>query len=111
MTTPDYSHLPRDPEGRYRSERLPSMRGELIRLQARIEEISGLDTWQRRLNDPKSLIVLDLFAGSGGLSSGFQEAGFFIAAGVDHEPWAAMSHGYNFLSKSVVRDISQIADP
>lgn len=111
MTTPEYSHLPRDPGGRYRSKRLPSMRGELIRLQARIEEISGVENWQRRLNDPKSVIVLDLFAGAGGLSSGFQDAGFFIAAGVDLEPWAAMSHAYNFLSKNLVRDISEITDP
>jgi DNA (cytosine-5)-methyltransferase 1 len=111
MTTFDYSHLPQDPDGRYRSERLPSMRGECIRLDSKVEEESGLERWQQRLHDEKSLIVLDLFCGAGGLSLGFQGAGFFTAAGVDAEPWAAMSHSYNFLSKSVVRDISSIDDP
>src|SRR6266545_4057753 len=111
MTTPDYSHLPRDSEGRYRSQKLPAMRGEMIRLKAQIEEISGQEKWQQRLEDPKTLIVLDLFSGAGGLSFGFQDAGFCIAAGVDIEPWAAMSHGYNFLSKSVIQDISSIVDP
>lgn len=70
-----------------------------------------MERWQQRLLDEKSLIVLDLFCGAGGLSLGFQSAGFFTAAGVDAEPWAAMSHSYNFLSKSVVRDISSIEDP
>lgn len=111
MTTPDYSHLPRDPEGHYRSQKLPAMRGEFIRLKPRIEGLPGQENWQRYLDDPKKLIVLDLFSGAGGLSFGFQEAGFFIAAGVDIEPWAAMSHGYNFLSKSIIQDISHITDP
>ena len=111
MTTPEYSHLPRDPDGRYRSERLPSMRGEFIRLNPKNEDLLGQERWQQRLNDEKSLIVLDLFCGAGGLSLGFQAAGFFTAAGVDAEPWAAMAHSYNFLSKSVVEDISNIADP
>jgi DNA (cytosine-5)-methyltransferase 1 len=40
--------------------------------------------------------VLDLFSGCGGLSLGFQAAGFEIAAAVEFDPMAAASHGINF---------------
>ncbi|WP_426281239.1 DNA cytosine methyltransferase [Lysobacter soli] len=42
--------------------------------------------------------VLDLFAGCGGLSLGFQAAGFQISAAVEFDPDAAASHGKNFHS-------------
>jgi DNA (cytosine-5)-methyltransferase 1 len=54
--------------------------------------------------------VLDLFAGCGGLSLGFQRAGFNIAAAVEFDPHAALSHGRNFHANdpahSVPRDIT-----
>src|SRR6201995_1672664 len=40
--------------------------------------------------------VLDLFSGCGGLSLGFQAAGFEIAAAVEIDPFAARSHALNF---------------
>ena len=40
--------------------------------------------------------VLDLFAGCGGLSLGFQAAGFDLRAAVEFDPDAARSHGLNF---------------
>ena len=40
--------------------------------------------------------VLDLFAGCGGLSLGFQAAGFAVQAAVEFDPDAARSHGMNF---------------
>lgn len=40
--------------------------------------------------------VLDLFAGCGGISLGFQAAGFEIAAAVEFDADAAASHGANF---------------
>ena len=42
--------------------------------------------------------VLDLFAGAGGLSLGFQTAGFQITAGVEIDPRAAKTHAINLFS-------------
>jgi DNA (cytosine-5)-methyltransferase 1 len=55
--------------------------------------------------------VLDLFSGCGGISLGFQAAGFDIAAAVEHDPDAARSHGQNFhpgdARHSEARDITR----
>jgi DNA (cytosine-5)-methyltransferase 1 len=40
--------------------------------------------------------VLDLFAGCGGISLGFEAAGFEVRASVEFDPDAARSHGLNF---------------
>lgn len=57
--------------------------------------------------------VLDLFAGCGGLSLGFQAAGFEIAAAIEFDPDAAASHGANFHPgdprHAVARDITQLS--
>jgi DNA (cytosine-5)-methyltransferase 1 len=42
------------------------------------------------------LTVLDLFAGAGGLSEGFRQAGFSIAAASDNDPDAAATFARNF---------------
>lgn len=49
-----------------------------------------------RLNLGAAPRVLDLFSGCGGLSLGFQKAGFEIAAAVESNPVAAASHARNF---------------
>jgi DNA (cytosine-5)-methyltransferase 1 len=43
-----------------------------------------------------SLRVLDLFAGCGGISLGFQKAGFDIVGAVEMDPAAARTHALNF---------------
>ncbi|SNT21680.1 MULTISPECIES: DNA cytosine methyltransferase [unclassified Azospirillum] len=57
--------------------------------------------------------VLDLFAGCGGLSLGFQAAGFTLKGAVEFDPDAARSHGLNFHGgdprHSKARDITQIS--
>ena len=57
--------------------------------------------------------VLDLFAGCGGLSLGFQAAGFEIAGAVEIDEFAAQSHGRNFHDSapehSQARDITALS--
>ena len=54
--------------------------------------------------------VLDLFSGCGGISLGFQAAGYHIAAAVEFDADAARSHGLNFHGgedrHSIARDIT-----
>jgi DNA (cytosine-5)-methyltransferase 1 len=42
------------------------------------------------------LIAVDLFAGVGGLSLGFEQAGFDVAAAVEHDPIQSAAHVFNF---------------
>jgi DNA (cytosine-5)-methyltransferase 1 len=57
--------------------------------------------------------VLDLFSGCGGLSLGFQAAGFQISAAVELDPDAAKSHGINFHNGAaqhiLARDIAAVS--
>ena len=57
--------------------------------------------------------VLDLFAGCGGLSLGFQASGFDLAAAVEIDPEAAASHGRNFHPgdprHAIARDITELS--
>lgn len=49
-----------------------------------------------RLKEGGKPRVLDLFAGCGGISLGFEAAGFEMAGAVEFDPDAARSHGLNF---------------
>ena len=42
------------------------------------------------------LTVVDLFAGAGGISEGFRQAGFAVIAGLDNDPDAAATYRRNF---------------
>ena len=48
-----------------------------------------------------SLIGVDLFAGAGGMSLGFEQAGFNVAASVEYDPVHCSTH--EFVSRTVLR--------
>lgn len=55
---------------------------------------------------PLGLSVVDLFAGAGGLSEGFRQAGFAVTGGADNDPDAAATYALNFPeARSVTGDI------
>jgi len=55
--------------------------------------------------------VLDLFCGAGGMSLGFELAGYAIGLGVDQDPLACQTHAYNFGGHTVCVDLHEISDP
>ncbi len=71
--------------------------------------ISSLKLRRLRCQRPPYRVV-DLFAGAGGLSEGFRQAGYEIVAGNDHDPDAAATYALNFPeAATVVGDVRQEA--
>lgn len=69
---------------------------------------SSIDS--ERLNSIKP-VVLDLFCGAGGMSLGFQMAGYDIGLGVEKEKYPYETHYYNFGEKCYQGDVQSIANP
>ena len=63
-------------------------------------------------SDFPSPVVLDLFCGAGGMSLGFQRAGYTVGLGVDNDPLACQTHAHNFGQQhTACADITTITDP
>ncbi|HAX25475.1 MAG TPA: DNA cytosine methyltransferase [Thermomicrobiales bacterium] len=61
-------------------------------------------------NGNRRPIVVDLFAGAGGLSLGFEQAGFDIAVAVEFDPVHSATHEYNFPCSAVIcADVRQLS--
>lgn len=55
--------------------------------------------------------LIDLFAGCGGLSTGFEMAGFTVPLAVEKDDWASETYKYNHPNTKVVtEDITQVLD-
>ncbi len=69
--------------------------------------MTSLDPALARLARGEPPRVVDLFAGAGGISLGFQRAGFRIDGAVEIDALAARTHARNFGHAAVARDISR----
>ena len=57
-------------------------------------------------------IIIDLFAGCGGLSTGFEMAGFEIPLAIEKDEWASETYKFNHPQTKVIScDITTILDP
>lgn len=55
-------------------------------------------------------IAVDLFAGAGGMSLGFEQAGYDVVAAVEYDPVHAATHAFNFPQSEVLcRDVSKLS--
>ena len=64
---------------RIRTADLPNERGVRIILPSLIGGADGEARWLDEIQGATRPVALDLFCGAGGLSQGFQDAGFFVA--------------------------------
>lgn len=55
------------------------------------------------------LTVIDLFAGAGGISEGFRQAGYRVLGGIDSDPDAAATYALNFPDAQVI--VGDIREP
>lgn len=58
----------------------------------------------------ETFTFLDLFCGAGGLSSGFDTAGFQCALAIDHNRAAVETHRLNFASPAEQADVTELTD-
>jgi len=65
----------------------------------------------KKIHNNKTPVTLDLFCGAGGMSMGFQMAGYNIALGMDINPDAVATYNHNFDHRCVLEDIRKIKDP
>ncbi len=69
---------------------------------------SVLDTSARAR--PARPTAVDLFAGAGGMTLGFEQAGFDVVAAVEHDPVHAATHAFNFPQCEILcRDVSTLS--
>ena len=60
-------------------------------------------------NPINRLVAIDLFAGAGGMSLGFEQAGFDVLVALDHDPVHLGVHSYNFPNtQSLCADIQTV---
>lgn len=94
-----------------RSANLKTCRGSRISLPPELQSKGAEEIWQEAVTAPEALVAIDLFCGAGGLSAGFQEAGFVCALGIDWDADACETYAANIPSKVRCLDIRTVLHP
>lgn len=85
---------------------------DLLLRNFKYENINGFYKWdlKKRSYDFFKLNVLDLFAGAGGMSSGFSKAGFNIVAAIEHDKRIKDTYIHNHpTTKLIIDDIRNVS--
>jgi DNA (cytosine-5)-methyltransferase 1 len=77
----------------------------------RTKQVADRQTPAADSSGTRKPIVLDLFCGAGGMSLGFQMAGYEIGLGVEKEELPYKTHCHNFGDRCHLGDIRDIEDP
>ena len=94
-----------------RTSDLPRKAGKSVKLPRKLDDpVKGAE-WQQQLIDPSVPKILDLFCGAGGMSEGFVQQGFIVAAAYDHDSEACKTFEANIAAHVVSIDIKDIAEP
>jgi DNA (cytosine-5)-methyltransferase 1 len=99
------------PSNLIRSENLPSLAGKPVELSKKLDDQRETEKWTQQLSDPSIPRIIDLFCGAGGMSEGFVQAGFTVAAAFDHDLSACNTFAANIPSRVVHGDIAALPDP
>src|SRR6266849_2906718 len=82
---------------------LPRARGDRLELPPLVEGTPALP----ENNQPT---VVDLFCGAGGMSLGFESAGFRTVLGVDFDHWACQTFAAHIPARVVEQDLNDLTD-
>jgi DNA (cytosine-5)-methyltransferase 1 len=82
---------------------LPPISGDKLKLPPLVEATPAVPE-----NDKPT--VVDLFCGAGGMSLGFESAGFRTILGVDFDQWACQTFAAHIPARVVVQDLNQVTD-
>lgn len=69
-----------------------------------MKAVTGTSSW-------RGPAVLDLFCGAGGMSLGFEMAGYHIGLGIEKDELAHQTYSYNFDNRCHLGDIRDISNP
>lgn len=103
--------LQQDENNILRSADLPFTPGETVKLPAVLDDPERATRWQQQLHNPAYPVVIDLFCGAGGMSAGFVDAGFVIAAALDTDQNALDTFAANIPALTKCTDLTTLENP